>query len=38
MKIYPTARPWIGKKEERYVLQALRSGQLSIGPFIERFE
>lgn len=38
MKHYPTARPHTGKKEERYVLQALRSGQLSIGPFVERFE
>ncbi|MBI2612549.1 DegT/DnrJ/EryC1/StrS family aminotransferase [Candidatus Kaiserbacteria bacterium] len=38
MKFYPTARPYIGKKEERYVLQALRSGRLSIGPFIEKFE
>ncbi|MBI5456405.1 DegT/DnrJ/EryC1/StrS family aminotransferase [Candidatus Kaiserbacteria bacterium] len=38
MKIYPTARPYIGVREERYVLQALRSGVLSIGPFIERFE
>lgn len=38
MKHYPTARPLIGIKEERYVLQALRSGILSIGPFIERFE
>ena len=38
MKQYPTARPLIGKKEERYVLQALRSGQLSMGPFIEKFE
>ncbi|MBI4093526.1 DegT/DnrJ/EryC1/StrS family aminotransferase [Candidatus Kaiserbacteria bacterium] len=38
MKSYPTARPYIGKKEERYVLQALRSGKLSIGPFIEKFE
>ncbi len=38
MRHYPTARPYIGKKEERYVLQALRSGILSIGPFIEKFE
>ena len=37
-KQFPTARPYIGKKEERYVLQVLRSGILSIGPFIERFE
>lgn len=38
MKSYPTARPFIGEKEERYVLQALRSGTLSIGPFVEKFE
>jgi perosamine synthetase len=38
MKHYPTARPYIKNKEERYVLQALRSGVLSIGPFIEKFE
>ena len=38
MKRYPTARPYLGKKEERYVLKALRSGVLSIGPFIEKFE
>lgn len=38
MKHFPTARPFIGKKEERYVLQALRSGILSIGPFVEKFE
>lgn len=38
MKHYPTARPYIGKKEERYVLEALRSRILSIGPFQERLE
>lgn len=38
VKIYPTARPYITKQEERYVLQVLRSGTLSIGPFIEKFE
>src|SRR3989344_4531037 len=37
-KRFPTARPYIGKQEERYVLEALRSGVLSIGPFLERFE
>lgn len=36
--IYKTARPYITKKEERYVRKALRSGVLSIGPYIEKFE
>ncbi len=35
---YPLAKPHIGKKEERYVLEALRSGVLSIGPKVEAFE
>ncbi len=38
MKKYLIARPHIGKKEERYVLEVLRSGILSIGPKIEAFE
>ena len=38
MKKYQAARPYITKLEERYVLQVLRSGILSIGPFIERLE
>lgn len=38
MKHYPTARPSIGKKEEKYVLEVLRSGVLSIGPFVQKFE
>src|SRR3989344_4768945 len=38
MKYYSTARPYITAKEERYVLKALRSGVLSIGPFVEAFE
>ena len=37
-KSYPMARPHIGKKEEKYVLEVLRSGVLSIGPKIEAFE
>lgn len=37
-KKYQTGRPYITKREEYYVLQALRSGVLSIGPFIDRFE
>ncbi len=32
------ARPHIGKKEEKYVLEVLRSGVLSIGPKIQAFE
>lgn len=32
------ARPEIGPDEERLVLQVLRSGRLSLGPVLERFE
>jgi len=32
------AKPYLGKKEEDYVLRVLRSGQLSIGPYLEKFE
>ena len=35
---YPLAKPHIGKKEEHYALEALRSGVLSIGPKVEAFE
>ncbi len=38
MKQYPIAKPYITKKEEKYVLEVLRSGVLSIGPKIEKFE
>lgn len=38
MKSYPIAKPHIGKKEEKYVLEVLRSGVLSIGPKVEAFE
>src|SRR3989344_4239233 len=38
MKSYPTAKPYLRKKEERYVLKTLRSGTLSIGPFVNAFE
>lgn len=34
----PLSRPDIGRLEEELVLQALRSGRLSIGPMVERFE
>src|SRR5690348_7951257 len=34
----PLARPWLGEREEELVLEVLRSGRLSLGPWIERFE
>jgi perosamine synthetase len=34
----PLARPEIGPREEELVLQVLRSGQLSLGPMVSRFE
>lgn len=34
----PLAKPVIGEREERLVLEALRSGRLSLGPMLERFE
>jgi perosamine synthetase len=34
----PLARPEIGDREEELVLAVLRSGQLSLGPMVERFE
>ena len=37
-KKFPLAKPYIGKKEEQYVLEVLRSGVLSIGPKIKAFE
>lgn len=38
MKKYPAAHPYLTKKEETYVLKTLRTGMLSIGPFIKKFE
>ena len=32
------ARPVIGAREEELVLEVLRSGQLSLGPMLPRFE
>src|SRR6186997_2619171 len=32
------ARPEIGAREEELVLEVLRSGRLSLGPMLERFE
>jgi dTDP-4-amino-4,6-dideoxygalactose transaminase len=34
----PLSRPWIGEREEELVLEVLRSGRLSLGPTIDRFE
>ncbi len=34
----PLARPSLGDREEELVLEVLRSGRLSLGPFAERFE
>jgi perosamine synthetase len=34
----PLARPLIGEREEQLVLKTLRSGRLSLGPLLERFE
>jgi perosamine synthetase len=34
----PLARPDVGSREEELVLEVLRSGRLSLGPMLERFE
>jgi len=34
----PLSRPYIDEREEQLVLEVLRSGRLSLGPTIERFE
>ena len=34
----PLARPALGGREEELVLEVLRSGRLSLGPMLERFE
>ncbi|MGZ8717100.1 MAG: DegT/DnrJ/EryC1/StrS family aminotransferase, partial [Gaiellaceae bacterium] len=34
----PLSRPYLGEREEEAVLEVLRSGRLSLGPTIERFE
>jgi perosamine synthetase len=34
----PLARPWLDEREEALVLEVLRSGRLSLGPWIEQFE
>jgi perosamine synthetase len=30
--------PWLGEREEQLVLEVLRSGRLSLGPMVDRFE
>ena len=34
----PLSAPWLDEREEELVLEVLRSGRLSLGPTIERFE
>jgi perosamine synthetase len=34
----PLSAPWVGKREEELVLETLRSGRLSLGPMVDRFE
>jgi perosamine synthetase len=34
----PLSRPYLGEREEELVLDVLRSGRLSLGPTIDRFE
>ena len=34
----PLAKPELGAREEELVLEVLRSGRLSLGPMVERFE
>jgi perosamine synthetase len=34
----PLARPELGEREEELVLEVLRSGRLSLGPMLDRFE
>ena len=34
----PLSRPYVGEREEELVVEVLRSGRLSLGPAIDRFE
>jgi perosamine synthetase len=34
----PLSQPWLDEREEELVLEVLRSGRLSLGPWIDRFE
>jgi perosamine synthetase len=37
-RVIPLARPYFDEREEELVLEVLRSGRLSLGPTIDRFE
>jgi perosamine synthetase len=37
-RLIPLSRPYLDEREEQLVLEVLRSGRLSLGPAIERFE
>jgi dTDP-4-amino-4,6-dideoxygalactose transaminase len=37
-RVIPLSKPYIGEREEELVLEVLRSGRLSLGPTIDRFE
>jgi perosamine synthetase len=34
----PISAPWLGEREEELAVEVLRSGRLSLGPMIDRFE
>jgi len=38
VRTIPLSSPWIGEREEELVADVLRSGRLSLGPTIDRFE
>jgi perosamine synthetase len=37
-RVIPLAKPLLGEREEELVLEVLRSGRLSLGPMVDRFE
>jgi perosamine synthetase len=37
-RVVPLSSPWLDEREEQLVLEVLRSGRLSLGPTIDRFE
>jgi perosamine synthetase len=37
-ELVPLSRPFVDEREEELVLEVLRSGRLSLGPWIDRFE
>ena len=38
MESVPLSGPYLGEREEELVLEVLRSGRLSLGPAVDRFE